>query len=345
MINKITQQNNISFKGVPLKLKIKAKSLAPKGYGLKLKTSASESYDKFDGFDNNFKTQNLSVQLKKGNIFKKKTIAEMMTTIIKTTFPRKNNYESIFIEIKNFISQNINILADQAYINKAQKIFKKVFMRDDITKEETLQILNRYKNIGKIKNKEEYIRALFNEAKTNYGFEKGSLDIKFFSQYTPNINSNLNGIVNIFTPFVNINKDSDKLKILKTIHHEMRHKKQFFMMLNQCETLENFLKAAIGLHKVKPTKNIEETIQNIADEITTKFPNWLKQFGIEKLSKSNIQSKHNDYVEHLLKEVSKYKAYKQFDVENNNKYFKSFCEKDARHSSETIQEILTWVIH
>ncbi len=152
-------------------------------------------------------------------------------------------------------------------------------------------------------------------------------------------------MVNIFTPFVNINKDSDKLKILKTIHHEMRHKKQFFMMLNQCETLENFLKAAIGLHEVKSEKNIVETIQNVADEITTKFPNWLKQFGIDKLDKKYINPKNNDNVEHLLKEVPKYKEYKQFDDKNNNKYFKSFCEKDARHSSETIQEILTWVIH
>ena len=104
-----------------------------------------------------------------------------MTTIIKTTFPeKKNNYESIFIEIKNFISQNINILADQAFINKTQKIFKKVFIRDDISREETVQILNHYKNIGKIKDKEKYIKALFNETKTNYGFAKGSLDIRLF---------------------------------------------------------------------------------------------------------------------------------------------------------------------
>lgn len=71
----------------------------------------------------------------------------------------------------------------------------------------------------------------------------------------------------------------------------------------------------------------------------------MKQFGIDKLDKKYINPKNNDNVEHLLKEVPKYKEYKQFDDKNNNKYFKSFCEKDARHSSETIQEILTWVIH
>ena len=66
-----------------------------------------------------------------------------------------------------------------ADIPKARKTFSKVFLRD-ISEAETVEMLKRYKEIEKLgvtASKDEYIKAIFNEAKNNYGL--GSLLTEF----------------------------------------------------------------------------------------------------------------------------------------------------------------------
>ena len=52
------------------------------------------------------------------------------------------------------------------YIVKAQKLFQEMFFNKDITREQTIEMLKKYKEISKIQDKEEYIKALFEETRT-----------------------------------------------------------------------------------------------------------------------------------------------------------------------------------
>ena len=62
-------------------------------------------------------------------------------------------------------------------IPSVQQTFKEVFLREELTEEETVQILNKYKELEKIKvtgSRKEYVNALFEIAKQNYGFSAKS---------------------------------------------------------------------------------------------------------------------------------------------------------------------------
>ena len=115
----------------------------------------------------------------------------------------------------------------QENIPEVQKTFKDVFLRGDITEKEALEMLNRYKEVEKIGitgTKEEYIQAMFKEAKNNYGFGHLPSELRI-------VDSPIMGderVLAFTSPLGDIDvmstiKHSD---IMDTIHHEFRHLKQ-----------------------------------------------------------------------------------------------------------------------
>ena len=221
------------------------------------------------------------------------------------------------------------------YINKAQETFKEVFMRDSISKEETIEMLKRYKNIKKIKDKDEYIKALFEETKKNYGFQDGNLELKFFdSKERPNTG----GFVQKFKNQININKDRKPLEILNTMNHEMKHKQQEYFMMNYCgdakTCVENF---TANVHKGKLSNSFIK-------ELLAENPNWLKQFNLKKLDKNNVPEKYREYTEHLLKDLKIYEESKIIDGKINKEYYDNFLEVDARNAGDKMRKLLSWFI-
>lgn len=101
-------------------------------------------------------------------------------------------------------------------------------MRENITTEETVQMIKRYKEIEKIPDKQEYVQALFNEAKKNYGFEKGTLHCKFVNKPKDTVGGKNYSNQN----FIEINIAHDRKKMLEYVHHELRHAKQDFCAFN-----------------------------------------------------------------------------------------------------------------
>ena len=111
-------------------------------------------------------------------------------------------------------------------IKNIQKAFQETFMRDDITVEQTREMLKRYKAIEKIKDRKEYIQALFDEAKKNYGLENSNIklifeDKKGYAGFCKRDNSE-----------ISITTSCSRSHILNTIHHEFRHAKQHNMVFN-----------------------------------------------------------------------------------------------------------------
>lgn len=217
------------------------------------------------------------------------------------------------------------------YINKAQKTFQEVFMRDSISKKETIEMLKRYKEISKIKNKEEYINELFKEVKKNYGFEKGCLELNI---YSPKEKEFVAGSVKKLKHIVNINKERTPIEILNTMHHEMKHKQQEYFMMNYSGSLKEFIKniSPIPLNKKDLSKEyLEEMIKN--------NPKWLEQFNLRELDKNLVPEKYKEYVEKLLKDVKTYKEAEHVNGKINKEYYENFLEIDARNAGSKIEKL------
>ena len=218
------------------------------------------------------------------------------------------------------------------YINRAQKTFQEVFMRDNITKEETIEMLKRYKEIQKIKDKDEYMQKLFEEVKKNYGFKDGCLELKTF---TTAERKDVLGFVQKLKHFVNINKDADHKQLLKIMHHEMKHKQQEYFMMNYSGDVNTYLKN-ISHANITDKELNPEFIQDILGD----NKKWLEQFNLKKLEKNKVPEKYKEYVEKLLKDVKTYKEVTKANGTEQINYYDNFLEVDARNAGSKIAKLL-----
>ena len=116
---------------------------------------------------------------------------------------------------------------------RVQKTFKEVFLREDLTEKEALEMLNRYKEVEKIRitgTKKDYARAVFEEGKKNYRIHNSDMKITFANMRTdeyafggcPHTNSQV-----FMTDLV---LKTEHSTIFEVIHHELRHAKQNELM-------------------------------------------------------------------------------------------------------------------
>ena len=122
------------------------------------------------------------------------------------------------------------------YAKVAQKTFQNIFMRDDITKKEALEIIKRYKEIEKIQDKEKYVKALFEEVKRNYGL--GKTDIKL-TMLENNLQGKSVATSDCLNRAINMPLSLERKSMFATMHHEFRHAKQNDLMysLSPIETM------------------------------------------------------------------------------------------------------------
>ena len=112
---------------------------------------------------------------------------------------------------------------------EVQKKFKEVFLRNDLTEEQTKEILNDYKKVEKLglkSTKEEYVKALFEQAKKNYQIYNPSMKIEINSTKmweSAFAGSPMNNEEILITKK---GMQQSHSEIFETIHHELRHAKQ-----------------------------------------------------------------------------------------------------------------------
>ena len=121
---------------------------------------------------------------------------------------------------------------------EVQKTFQKIFMNSKITLGEAYVMKKRYESIEKIKDKNEYIKALFEEAKNNFGFEKTNIKLEIVKKEA--LPDAIGGADSAFQS-VKIREDIPRERILSTIHHEFRHHKQHNLAFNLSP--ENYMHA------------------------------------------------------------------------------------------------------
>lgn len=236
-------------------------------------------------------------------------------------------------------------------LEKAQKTFQKVFLRDDISLEETKAILSRYKEIEKIENKEDYIQALFAEAKKNYGLEHTSVSCKIedIGEYTLGASNGYGDIT--------ISKNAKRKGLINFIHHELRHTKQNDMMLstNPEKYANGILSRGTSLEVLKKSSMYKKIQEIVKKQMPNGTPEEIEEMTIECIKMRYAQSlsveakakglgsktysdKHKDFVEKLFVAHEKYPS--SAGIIGIIKYHNNFLEKDARFAGKNMEKVV-----
>lgn len=209
----------------------------------------------------------------------------------------------------------------EAHIKKAQKTFQEVFMRDDISRKETVDILKRYKKIEKIKDKDEYVKAMFNEAKKNYKLENiKELELRYGKNFDKFMTENNLGNA-AMNPEVTIRTTIERKDVKSTVHHELRHIKQHYYAFNY--DTEDWLKyhnsTLEGVFKKYPID--KSTLENF----------WGVTFD-----KKNVPEKYHEFAQKVLNNL---KDYKDGNIDYKA-YREQFVEADAFNAGSKMEAII-----
>ena len=215
-------------------------------------------------------------------------------------------------------------------IKNIQKAFQEIFIRDDITIEQTRTMLNRYKEIEKIKDKEEYAKALFEEVKKNFGMEKSDIKLLFEEK------KGAAGFCKSDNSAIIITPNCSRKNMLGVMHHEFRHAKQHELIyLLDPETAKiSFLnpkdpeieKAICDLiDKAGENTNVDTLLKQLLEKYEQKL-NKIVQSRYGEIDKNKLTGAIKEFAEKLKKAQANY-----VDMNDNfSAYFKNFMEVDAR---------------
>ena len=250
------------------------------------------------------------------------------TTMLGTVLAFKG-YRSHQITKKGIEKIEQKFLKLQENMPEVQKTFKEVFLRDDITEKEALEMLNRYKEVEKISvtgNKKEYIRAIYEEAKRNFGFANAKFELRFGKGQVSKNGKTMGGAANS-CKFIMIDPSEKIEKIMGLVHHEMRHMKQNFYAVNyDPQRYKNALARNVDVDIT--SEESEVVLNDTLDEIK-------EIFNLKTFSKTNIPKERINFAKQSLEGCETY-----VDVHIDDKaYFKNIKEVDAYHIGELIDKL------
>ena len=226
---------------------------------------------------------------------------------------------------------------------KVQKTFREVFLRNDLTEAETKEILRGYKEIEKIKSKEEYVKAVFEHAKKNYQIYNPNMKIAFNHKMDigfggcPHSNSSIiitrNGL------------KQDRKKLFEVIHHELRHAKQneFMYHKNPQGSIKGEIYNDVIMEKYEGIKFIEYNkklaqkfgnadyynpkVQEELDKTENMAAIVERAFG--KPNPNKVPKEYDEYVKKL-----------EYELTTSIPYPQRFEEKDAFASGQKITDLI-----
>lgn len=241
-------------------------------------------------------------------------------------------------------------------IKNVQKIFQDVFLRDNITEKETREMLNRYKEIEKIKDTKEYAKALFEEAKKNYRMD--DTDIKLVFDLPCKGAKNASGFYSDKDKLISITTTQNRRHILNTMHHEFRHavqhragrtseySLQLRAMIDKYTTDLIEHTPDIDLSDPKINQKLTDIINRAKKELKEKgFPkndkNLMERLELEhKLVKNKftVPEKYSSWADKCTEQQLYHDIVKADD--NFKAYYEQFTEKDARYAGSAIDKFV-----
>ena len=233
-----------------------------------------------------------------------------------------SNSELISKEASN-CSRNVALgglsFADKFRLKHIQNVFQGVFMDKNIGIGEAKVMLDRYKDLEEISDKSEYINAVFEEAKRNFGFKESGIQLEIMPK---NFMKKAFGAADDAFCSIRINEDIPRSHVLNIIHHEFRHMKQKQIAYNfSPEKYMLALNQKIELISDGKKKNAWKDLNN--------FQVWIN---------SNLGGSKCDLIDANFanKVLNSMKNHKDFETDYEG-YFENFVEKDARKVGRDIE--------
>lgn len=207
-------------------------------------------------------------------------------------------------------------------LQKLQQAFQDVFMNKDLSLGEAKVMADRYRALNKIQDKNDYIKAVFEEAKRNFGFDSSSIELSI--RPAKDCNGFYGAADNAFSNII-IRDDIPRSHVINTIHHEFRHHLQKLIA-----------------YKYSPEKYMEAVNQNI-EKISNgagrqwsdveKFQSWLDS----NLNSSDVAYMDDDFAKKVIYSMLSNQG---LNTEEPEKYWDNFNEKDARNAGALIEHVL-----
>lgn len=210
-------------------------------------------------------------------------------------------------------------------LKELQKTLQEVFLNPNISIGEAPVMIQRYKDLEKIEDKEEYINAVFEEAKNNFGFRNSKMRLEI---YPPERMKGYLGGADTAFYNVEIRSDIPREKVIETIHHELRHHKQHYFAYNLSP--ETYMKAVNKKIEILTGGKRKDNWKDI-----NRFNDWLSENLGERPSKSNVPSQYIPFAIKCTKAIETY-VIAQDDMQA---YWNNFVEKDARSTGKKIAEL------
>ena len=219
----------------------------------------------------------------------------------------------------------------EGFIRNAQKVFKEAFLRDDISRKETIEILKKYRNIEKIKDKNEYIKAMYEEGKKNLGLK----DLKLNFSIENFVKKGVQGEYSTGGASIKISKNIVRNRVVNTVHHELRHAKQANMMMNYSplESVRAILKSQGAPF---------ERFLDDRSFLNRMCDNYFRGHGVTR-EPNSVPKSLEEYVKKLIKAQEKYVEGRLVNGKPNSEYYNNFKEVDARKCGESLEKVLKWV--
>ncbi len=213
-------------------------------------------------------------------------------------------------------------------IEEVQAAFEKIF-RKDIPKEHSQKMLDKYKDIMKIEDKDTFITKVFEQIKKDYGLENCNIALKING--TGSLAAGGCGYKEIA-----IKSQASKQEIFGTIAHELNHSVQRKYSFNS--SMESKIERYVAALSKKPeTKNIyEKNPKQVIDEIIKPMINKEIKSG-EEIYGKYTPFKHNSAEDILAQKyslgVDNYVKADFWDsiteIVGKSKYRNQFIEKES----------------
>lgn len=211
------------------------------------------------------------------------------------------------------------------------EMFKNVFLNENITQEEAEKMLLRYKAIEKIKDKKEYIKALFDEACKNYGLDKDGIKLVISDKKLKGTLGKLNGKWDSANKVVSISSKCRRGKICNTMHHELRHALQSKASGTIGKKSDEYIEDIVNIfinHGIKIKNGAKLTDEDLMkacrDYLKGKVPNNYLVLGAKNIY-SKVQFCANEFFQ---------------NTNSGEIYLTDIIEKDARWAGNTVENIV-----
>lgn len=263
---------------------------------------------------------------KRSNIISFKGVIPKDVLQIKNT--SKNTFSDILSELVNKVL-NINKKNITPEILKIyQSKFQSLFLREDISLEETKNIIKRYKSIEKTEDKIEYAKTFYEETKRNFGFENIDLPLRFQPAKKYKTGTSIGGAKSLMHEVV-ICPDIDRTKLPQIIFHELRHIKQNYYAANL--DFRKYLNCIFNRLRPSLPENTTENDMLMAIYLTA--DKMVKRWG--NFSPKNIPKQDMEYAKKCLNAHEHYISPKS----ELDEYLKNFLEQDAYGSELEFEKL------